>query len=76
MYTAKLFYPLPRTYSYNFACDVVDKLYNPNYKPLCDDSPITVKHINSDVTYYYLNGEQIAIYEERSGLLWIDKEVC
>ena len=47
---SNVLYPAPRTYSYNFACDVVEKLFNPNYfVDLADpykDSPITPKYLN------------------------------
>lgn len=67
-----LLYPAPRTYSYNFACDVVEKLYNPNYKPLAEpvDSPVSCKTINATVTYFYVNGDLVAVYDETSGFLW------
>ena len=66
-----LLYFAPRTYSYNMACDVVEKLYNPNYKPLddCLDSPVTHTHINDSVTYYFVNGDLVAVYDEASGNL-------
>lgn len=72
MTTTNLLYPAPRTYSYNMACDVVEKLYNPNYKPLgdCFDTPVTPKHINDSVTYYYVNGDLVAVYDEVSGNLF------
>lgn len=71
---SNVLYPAPRTYSYNFACDVVEKLFNPNYfVDLADpykDSPITPKYLNEYVTYFYVGGELVAMYDETSGDLW------
>lgn len=68
-------YSSPRTYSYNFACDVVEKLYNPNYRTLAEDfdSPVKASPINSYVTFFYVNDELVAVYDEISGNLYATK---
>ena len=74
-------YPMPRKYSYNFACDVVEKIYNPNYWDIWDSTkeyktPVTYKSINDSVTFYYVDGDLVAMYDEVSGDLWTTKEVA
>lgn len=63
-------YPAPRTYSYNIACDVLEKNFNPNYSPLADESVFTLKHLNAYVTLFYIGDELIAMYDESTGDLW------
>ncbi len=63
-------YPAPRTYSYNIACDVLEKNFNPNYAPLSDESVFTLKHLNAYVTLFYIGDELIAMYDETTGDLW------
>lgn len=64
-------YPSPRKFSYNIACDVLEKKFNPNYHALEDmNSVFTIKHINSDVTFFYIGTELVAVYDETSGDLW------
>lgn len=69
---ANTLYPFPRTFSFNGACDKVEQLYNPNYVPLNEDfnSPIKPRFINDYVTYYYVNDELVAVYDEISGNLF------
>ena len=69
--------PAPKKYSYNFACDIVDKIFNDGNewrKASGDNShpdKVVVKHINSNVTFFYnLENELIAMYDEASGDLW------
>lgn len=69
---SKILYPAPRKYSYNFACDVVEKIYNPDYTPLAEpvDSPVKASHLNDTVTFFYVDGELVAVYDEMSGDLY------
>ena len=67
----KLLYPAPRKYSYNFACDVVEKLFNPSYTPLGEwETCIRHENVNDSVTYFYLDDELVAVYDEASGDLY------
>ena len=64
-------YPAPRKFSYNIACDVLEKAFNPNYHALDGlNSVFTIKHVNADVTFFYIGDELVAVYDENSGDLW------
>ena len=68
-------YPIPRTFSYNTACDKVEHLYNPNYWDIWNSekeytTPVEHKNINDAVTFFYVNGDLVAMYDEVSGDLW------
>ena len=69
---ANILYPFPRTFSFNGACDKIEQLYNPNYRPLADDmnTPVKASSINDSVTFFYVNGELVAVYDEVSGDLY------
>ena len=74
-------YPFPRTFSYNMACDKVEELFNPDYRDIWNGkkeftTPVKAKSINDNVTFFYINGELIAMYDEISGDLWTTKEVA
>ena len=62
--------PAPRKYSYNFACDVCNKIFNPDYTALSDKTNLTVKSISPYVTFFYIGDDLVAMYDETSGDLW------
>lgn len=65
-------YPVPRKFSYNFACDALEKAFNPNYTFFGEiDTVFTLKHINDSVTFFYIDDELVAVYDEASGDLWV-----
>ena len=64
-------YPVERKFSYNFACDALEKAFNPNYRFGMDETIFTLKHINESVTFFYIADELVAMYDEVSGDLWV-----
>lgn len=64
-------YYAPRKFSYNIACDALEREFNPNYNALDGmNSVFTIKHINADVTFFYIGTDLVAMYDESSGDLW------
>lgn len=71
-------YPAPRKFSYNIACDVLEKKFNPDYNLGEMDTIFTIKAINPNVTFFYIGDELVAMFDEISGDLWgaWEKAVC
>ena len=66
-------YPVDRKFSYNIACDALEKAFNPNYRFGMDTSVFTLKHLDP-VTFFYIGDELVAVYDEASGDLWVAME--
>ena len=69
---ANVLTPAPRTYSFNIACDVLERNFNPAYRALDDSigSVFTLKAVNDSVTLFYIGSDLVAMYDEASGDLW------